>query len=134
MRFTSGVSDSRMTQMLSGEPPEVAALVLRLRDVVRAAHPDLEERVNLGWHGVAYHHPRAGYVCALFPRGNGVNVGFEHGVDHPDPLGRLGGTGRTRDLRVEVGAGPAEDEVVVDYLDLAVDQAIDRAAESRRRR
>lgn len=124
--------EALLERLLAGEPPPVAELVRRLRDVVRAAHPDLVEKVNLGWHGVAYHHPRAGYVCALFPRGEGVNVGFEHGADHPDPLGRLTGRGRTRDVRIEVGAGPEEDEVVVDYLDLAVDQALDRAAERRR--
>jgi Uncharacterized conserved protein len=128
------VPDDPLTKLLSAEPPEVAQLLLRLRDVVREAHPDLQEKVNLGWHGIAYRHSRAGYVCGLFPRGNGVNVGFEHGADHPDPHGRLVGTGRTRDVRVEVGAGPEEDEIVVDYLDLAVDMAIDRAEDARHRR
>ena len=115
--------------MLATEPPAVAALVERLRSVVLDAHPDLRERVNTGWHGIGYHHPRGGYVVGLFPRAGGVNVGFEHGVDLPDPHGRLRGEGRrTRDVRVEVGAGADEEDVVVDYLDLAVDLAIDRAA------
>jgi hypothetical protein len=119
--------------MLAAEPPAVAALVRRLRAVVLDAHPDLRERVNPGWHGIGFHHPRGGYVVGLFPRGGGVNVGFEHGADLPDPHGRLLGERRTRDVRVEVGAGTpeeivAEEEIVVDYLDLAVDLAIDRAA------
>jgi hypothetical protein len=139
MRFTFRVSDpdasdAQLTKMLAGEPPEVVELVLRLRAVVRAAHPDLEEKINPMWHGIAYRHRRAGYVCGLFPRRGGVNVGFEHGADHPDPLGRLVGKGRTRDVRIEVDAGPEEDDVVVDYLDLAVDLAIDRAEDKRRRR
>ncbi|WP_433284590.1 hypothetical protein ACQPZQ_25210 [Pseudonocardia sp. CA-142604] len=121
--------DEQLEELLVGEPPAVAALVHRLRAVVRAAHPDLRERVNSGWHGLAFHHPRAGYVCALFPRDGGVNVGFEHGGDLPDPHGRLLGEGRrTRDVRVEVDAGASEEDVVVDYLDLAVDWALDRAA------
>ena len=137
MRFTSGVPqetfDSRVDALLEGEPPAVAALVRRLRAVVTAAHPDLEERVNLSWHGIAFHHRRAGYVCALFPRHGGVNVGFEHGVDLHDPHGRMTGTGRTRDVRVEVDADSSDDDVVVDYLDLAVDMALDRAEAKRRR-
>jgi hypothetical protein len=56
-------------------------------------------------------------------------VGFEHGADLPDPHGRLlGERRRTRDVRVEVGAGTDEEDVVVDYLDIALDHAIDRAA------
>ncbi|TQM04053.1 DUF1801 domain-containing protein [Pseudonocardia kunmingensis] len=119
--------DEQLHALLSHEPPAVAELVHRRRAVVRDAHPDLRERVNTGWHGLAFHHPRGGYVVALFPRDGGVNVGFEHGGDLPDPHRRLTGRGRTRDVRVEVGAGPDEEDVVVDYLDLAVDAAIDRA-------
>jgi hypothetical protein len=121
--------DDQLQQLLSGEPPGVAALVHRLRAVIRAAHPDLRERVYPGWHGLGFSHARAGYVFALFPRDGGVNVGFELGADLPDPHGRLlGERRRTRDVRVEVDAGPDEDEVVLDYVDLAVDIAIDRAA------
>jgi len=125
---TGDDTDAQLDRLLSGEPPAVAQLVRRLRAVVRDAHPDLRERVNTGWHGLAFHHPRDGYVVALFPRDGGVNVGFELGADLPDPHGRLSGRGRTRDVRVEVGAGADEEDVVVDYLDLAVDAAIDRAA------
>ena len=115
--------------MLATEPPAVVALVQRLRTVVREAHPDLREKVNVGWHGIGFHHPRGGYIVGLFPRDGGVNVGFEYGADLPDPHGRLRGKGRrTRDVRVEVGAGREEEDVVVDYLDLAVDLAIDRIA------
>jgi hypothetical protein len=121
--------DEQLRALLSGESPAVAELVRRLRTVVRNSHPDLREQVNASWHGLAFHHPRGGYVVALFPRRGGVNVGFEHGADLPDPHGRLLGRGRTRDVRVEVGAGPDEEDIVVDYLDLAVDLAIDRAAD-----
>ena len=43
--------DDQLQQLLSEEPPGVAALVHRLRAVIRAAHPDLRERVYPGWHG-----------------------------------------------------------------------------------
>jgi hypothetical protein len=121
--------EKQLDQMLAAESPAVAALVKRLHAVVLDAHPDLRGRVNPGWHGVGFHHPRAGYVVGLFPRDGGVNVGFEYGADLPDPHGRLlGERRRTRDIRVEVGVGTEEEEIVVDYLDLAVDLAIDRAA------
>ncbi|MCU1663169.1 MAG: hypothetical protein JWR58_3234 [Pseudonocardia sp.] len=126
--------DEQLDHLLIGELPPVAALVRRLRAVVHAAHPDLRERVYPGWHGLGFHHPRGGYVCALFPRDGGVNVGFEHGADLPDPHGRLVGEGRRmRDVRIEVDAGPEEEELVVDYLDLAVDWALDRASGTRSR-
>jgi hypothetical protein len=126
--------DEQLDHLLIGELPPVAALVRRLRAVVRAAHPNLRERVYPGWHGLGFHHPRGGYVCALFPRDGGVNVGFEHGADLPDPHGRLVGEGRRmRDVRIEVDAGPEEEELVVDYLDLAVDWALDRASGTRSR-
>jgi hypothetical protein len=38
-----------------------------------------------------------------------------------------------RDVRIEVDAGPEEEELVVDYLDLAVDWALDRASGTRSR-
>ncbi|MFC4946454.1 hypothetical protein [Pseudonocardia sp. GCM10023141] len=121
-------TDAALDGMLRGEPPAVVALVQRLRRAVTEAHPDLQERVNTSWYGLAFHHPRAGYICALFPRRGGVNVGFEQGGVLHDPHGRLTGRGRTRDVRIEVDAGPDEDEIVLDYLDIAVDVAIDRAA------
>ncbi|HET6257983.1 MAG TPA: DUF1801 domain-containing protein [Pseudonocardia sp.] len=126
--------DEQLDHLLVGELPAVAVLVRRLRAVVRIAHPDLRERVYPGWHGLGFHHPRGGYVCALFPRDGGVNVGFEHGADLPDPHGRLLGEGRRmRDVRIEVDAGPDEEELVVEYLDLAVDWALDRASGTRGR-
>lgn len=136
MRFTGLVPtadppvdvEAELDKLLSSEPPAVSALVRRLRTVVGEAHPDLREKVNHMWHGLAFHHPRGGYVCALFPRKGGVNVGFEHGGDLHDPHGRLTGKGRTRDVRIEVDADAGEHEIVVDYLDLAVDMALDRAA------
>jgi hypothetical protein len=122
--------EPELHKLLDGEPPEVAALVRRLRGVVGAAHPELRQRVAHGWHGLAFHHPRGGYVLALFPRKGGVNVGFELGADLHDPHGRLLGEGRrTRDVRIEIGADTEEEELLLDYVDLAVDTAIDRAAD-----
>lgn len=71
---------------LFGEHIEpVAELAETLRRIVKAALPDAEERVYLGWHGLGYVDPEAGYVCGIFPRKDEVKLGFEHGyaLDHP---------------------------------------------------
>ncbi len=54
---------------------------------------DAEERVYPGWHGLGYIHPEAGYVCGIFPRGDHVRLGFEHGHLLPDPDGLLTAAG-----------------------------------------
>ncbi len=69
---------------------------------VRAADPDLRERVYRGWQGIGFRHPDAGYVCAVFPRGEWVVLLFEHGASMPDPEGVLLGDGtQTRFIRVD---------------------------------
>ena len=73
--------------------PEQAELALWVRDVVLRADPELSERVYRGWQGIGYHHPEAGYVCAIFPAAAGLRLGFEHGASLPDPDGRLRGEG-----------------------------------------
>jgi hypothetical protein len=120
--------------VLDGAPAPVAALTLRLREAVLAAHPGLRERVYLGWHGLGFHHPTGGYLAALFPDGHDVLVGLHHGGTLPDPHGRLlGSRARVRYLRFHPGAveplPASEHDLLVDYLDLAVDHALDRARE-----
>ena len=48
--------------------PSLADLALWVREVVLAGEPDLTERVYLGWDGIGFRHPDAGYVCAIYPR------------------------------------------------------------------
>ena len=66
-------------ELLAEHTPDVAELTLALRSAIRVAHPELSERVYPGWHGIGFHHPKAGYVCALFPGDAHVRLGFEHG-------------------------------------------------------
>jgi hypothetical protein len=84
--------------------PEVLDLALWLRDVVLEAEPDLTERVYRGWDGLGFRHPDAGYVCAIYPRGDEVRLLFEHGSRLADPHGVLEGQGtQTRFVRVRSG-------------------------------
>lgn len=74
-------------RLLGEFAPEVADLAVRLRARVRVSLPHLEERVYRGWGGLGYHARGAGYVFAIFPRDQHVDVGFEHGADLEDPDG-----------------------------------------------
>lgn len=107
-------------QLLADYPPAVADLTRRLRAAVLSAVPDATERVYLGWRGIGFHHPDAGYVCAIFPGADRVRVGFERGhlLDDPDQL--LEGTGtRVRYLTVT-----AWDPDLTATLEVLLDQAI----------
>ena len=58
------------------------------------AAPEATEHGYPGWHGIAYRHPVAGYICGIFPQKDHVRLLFEHGQQLPDPAGMLtaGGT------------------------------------------
>jgi hypothetical protein len=113
--------DPAVEQLLADHPDDVVRTAQRLRDVLLDAHPDLTERARPGWHSVNYAHPAAGFVCALFPAADRVDLVFEHGARLPDPDGRLSGdTRQVRTLRIPAGAD-VEAEVVVEFLDAAVE-------------
>ena len=106
--------------LLAEHTPQVAATAAWLREVVLDALPDAREVVYRGWHGLGYHHPDAGYLCAVFPRADDVLLGFERGVLLDDPHGLLSGEGRTvRYVRVEAPGDPPA-EWLVELIDAAV--------------
>jgi len=113
--------------LLADHTTEVVAAAGWLREVVLGAMPDAREVVYRGWHGFGYHHPEAGYVCAVFPRAADALLGFERGVLLDDPHGLLEGDGRSvRYVRVAApGEPPAER--LVELIDAAVLAAPRRA-------
>ena len=113
--------DPAAEQLLADHPEDVAATAQRLRDVLLAAHPDLTDRARPGWHSLNYSHPRAGFVCALFPGADRVDLVLEHGARLPDPEHRLTGSGRqVRTLPVRPADG-VDADLVVEFLDAAVE-------------
>ena len=107
--------------LLAEHPDPVARTAQRLRDVLLDAQPDLVERARTGWHSVNYTHPAAGFVCALFPGADRVDLVFEHGALLPDPDGHLTGTTRqVRTLRLRPD-DELDPRVVVEFLDAAVE-------------
>src|SRR3712207_9083531 len=113
--------DPSADALLADHTDDVARTAQRLRRVLLEAQPDLVERARTGWHSINYTHPGAGFVCALFPAADRVDLVFEHGARLPDPDGHL--TGSTRQVRT-LPVRPDDDldpQVVVELLDAAVE-------------
>ena len=81
-------------EFLRNRHPEALDLALWLRATVHAAEPNLTERVYLGWDGIGFRHPDAGYLCAIYPQPDGhVRLLFEHGIRLDDRDALLEGDG-----------------------------------------
>ena len=120
-----------VTALLAEHGDDVVGLTLRLRTVLLDGHPLLAEGVRTGWHSINYRDPDAGFVCALFPMADHVELVFERGAALPDPLRRLTGTGRqVRALEFTTGSD-VDPAMVLEYLDLAVE--VGTGLRSRRR-
>src|SRR6218665_2369395 len=79
-------SDSPSTEMVAdllhivrSFPEPVQQLTSRLALTLLSVRPDLEGKARLGWGSVNYRHPKAGFVCAIFPMEDHVSLVFEHG-------------------------------------------------------
>jgi hypothetical protein len=103
---------------------ETAELALWLRAVVLAAEPELSERVYQGWDGIGFRHPDAGYICAIYPRGQQVRLLFERGAALEDRDALLEGEGtrtrhvtvRTPDRRLGAAVGRLVHDAVAERL------------------
>jgi len=113
--------DAAVDALLREHTEAVAATAGRLREVVLGAHPQLDERVRTGWHSINYRDPAAGFVCAVFPGADRVQLVFEHGARLPDPRGLLTGTGRQVRMLVLETPEDVVPDVVTEFLDLAVE-------------
>jgi hypothetical protein len=113
--------DPAVEQLLGDHSAAMVGTVQRLRSILLDAQPQLVERARPGWHSVNYRDPVAGFVCAIFPGAERVQLVFEHGARLPDPEARLSGTGK-QVRALDLPAGHEVDvETVVRFVDLAVD-------------
>ena len=119
--MSSAAAPPEVQGLLAEHRGDVRATCLRLRQVLLDGHPQLEERVRTGWHSLNYRDPEAGFVCALFPLADRVQLVFERGAALPDPYGRLTGNGRQVRLLVFAAEADVDPAMVVEYLDLAVE-------------
>lgn len=86
-------SEEEVLTYLREEHAPLYDLAIWTRRTVLDSDPDLFERVFRGWRGVGFHHPEAGYVCAIYPRDERIDLLFEHGASLVDPDGLLTGQG-----------------------------------------
>ena len=116
--------DDEAAAYLREEHPVAADLAIWTRDAVRAADPDLTERVYRGWRGVGFRHPDAGYVCAIYPKDDRVELLFEHGASLADPEGVLEGSGtQTRAITIEERSDALAETIRV-YVQQAIAQRL----------
>ena len=101
-----------LLQILRPFPAAIAELTNRLALTVLSVRPDLEGKARIGWGSVNYRHPKAGFVCAIFPMDDHVSLVFEHGRQLSSPL--LEGDGKqVRFIRFVPGAPIPEDDLAI---------------------
>lgn len=83
--------------LLDRRSPPVAALMREVVDWFVAQYPEMTAKVKLGWGAVNFHHPRAGFVIAVFPNDDRVSVIYQHGRLLSSPL--LVGGENTKQMR-----------------------------------
>lgn len=77
-----------VTEFLSGYPPTVRVLANELRKILKAAVPDVNERVYTGWKLIGYRIRAGGsdkYFGFIAPFADMVEIGFEYGALLNDP-------------------------------------------------
>lgn len=86
--------DQEIVGFLDSFQPPVGDTARQLTDAVRRLRPDLVPHVRLGWGSVNFRHPKAGFVCAVFPMTDRVSLVFEHGRLFSNASGLLQGEGK----------------------------------------
>jgi hypothetical protein len=81
---------------LSQYSDEVFTNALKLREVLLKNLPGIIEQVDIPAKMIAYCYGQkyAELICTIIPSGKGLKLGFNRGVDLPDPEKLLEGTGK----------------------------------------
>jgi hypothetical protein len=119
-----------VTRFLADYSPEVRALALKLRALIKKVAPDAVERVYTGWKTIRYalSERAEARVCHISPARDSLRLGFDYSNDLPDPKQLLQGTGaRMRHIRLEVDE-PPDFASYRRMLEAAFEQARQRSA------
>ena len=91
-------------------PPEILALVERVRGFIRETVPDVEERIYKGRFAAGYHEKRSGCFCGLWIEEKCVYLTFPKGEFLPDPEDLLRSSGKQMNyVTLRPGAAFPED-------------------------
>ena len=116
------MTDADLAPLLDRFDPAIAALARDLIAILTQIGPDLAPKVRLGWGSVNFRHPKAGFVCAVFPQAREGNVilVFEHGRLLSSPL--LVDNGKVTHVRwIPFRPG---DEIPVDDIAILITEAV----------
>ena len=88
--------DKNTEDFLSNYNDEVIHHALKLRSILFSKLPGIIEQVDISAKMIAYCYGQkyAELICVLIPSKKGLKLGFNRGVDLPDPEGLLKGTGK----------------------------------------
>lgn len=112
--------EKEIETFLGGFRPPIGETAGRLIAALRELRPDFVPHVRLGWGSVNFRHPRAGFVCAVFPMAEHVSLVFEHGRQLSNASGLLQGDGKQ--VRF-IPFGPGDD-IPEDALAMLLAEAI----------
>ena len=116
--MAKSAGDPAVDIFLRSYTPEVRAIALKTREVIRTVLPTVTEKVYPSWKVIQY---GAGadmksVFAAISPQRERVNLGLAHGADLPGPEGLLEGTGTgIRHIKIsspEAAEAPAVRELV----------------------
>ena len=107
---------------------DVRVIAEELRKLIREAMPEAIESGHPTWHSINYRHPKASYVCGIFPHKDSVDLVFEFGILLPDPHKVLQGDGKqTRYIPItmidEINEGAIK-QLIGEALSLPVSRAV----------
>jgi hypothetical protein len=90
------VPAQKLDEFFSPYAEEVFTGAMKLRDVLFANLPGIIEQIDTSAKMVAYSYGQKyiELVCVIIPSKKGLKLGFNRGVDLPDPDGILEGTGK----------------------------------------
>jgi hypothetical protein len=79
--MTAGLED-----LVQRYPEPIRDLTQRLDAFLLASFPDLRATTQFGWGTINYRHPRAGFLCAIYPRADHVSLILQQGRLLSSPL------------------------------------------------
>ena len=108
--------DDDIAELLTQFSPPIAKMAAKVIAAVRRIRPDLVPRAQFGWRSVNFTHPKAKYVCGVFPeeRHRDVLLGFANGRELDSPL--LQDNGKVKQfrwIRFLPGDAIPEDDVAI---------------------
>ena len=89
-------TNNKATDFLSQYDKEVFRHAAKLRQLLFANLPGITEQVDIAAKMIAYYYGQkyAELVCVIIPSKKGLKLGFNRGIDLPDPYKLLKGTGK----------------------------------------